>query len=714
MATTTTIRGITYNSGNTFTTAYTGSWHGSADGGQGSGTVTTGKTVTFYEDRTGWAEWYYYPILCKGGGFNGGDYFWTDTSVFPYAKVTVNFDSGGGSRTYTWGTGGNFPSVTKTGYKHTGWKIDGVTYSATSAVANFWISERNNQTKTATAVWEAQASPISSATPVTLSKTGTANSTVSWNAYSSSFTYVLSASSGNASATATYTNCSGNVSKTLGFSKDWIDAITTAKSASVTITLTTKSGNTVLGTSTKAITVTLPNGIDPTVTFDSGYPTKSAVTANPFTVPVINLDSIRVKWIYTPWKANANNSGSPINSGTVTVGSSTQSDTSGDITSPILTIFGARTVSVTATDKRGNSNSVSTTVGVYEYYLPSVTSTFNKTSNVYKLVLGGKFASVNGQNTTRTLKLDVYKNGSKVNVADISLNSHIASTVTLGSSTPYNDYYAISGDYEIDITDVDGQGTDISDISSETYEFRVTAQDRVGSNVAKSVSGITVLTFGAGGTDITANKPMTIKGATTIDGGALKLRDDTQDGGGRIWLYPQNGDNTNRMNVDVFGGNFRVWSSALGGYVTQTKADGYFNARNGLQVGGETIGAWRCSNGTLTTTAWGAATTSVKVTLPRGVHIVWIRFALNSDTQANRKIYKQLNFRVVSGSVTYGLNASQLYWDDEDSASPAVIRTISQPILVTSSTAVISPTVYTGTAGVVFNVAMCAIYLGKQ
>lgn len=397
MATTTTIRGITYNAGNSFTTAYSGKWYGSADGGNGSGTVTTGKSVTFYEDRTGWADWYYHPILCKGGGFNGGDYFWTDTNIFPYAKVTVNFDSGGGTKTYTWGTGGNFPSVTKTGYKHTGWQIDGVTYSATSAVINSWISERNNQTKTATAVWEAQASTISSATNVTLSTSGTVNSTVSWNALSSSFTYVLTASLGNASASATYNSLSGNVSKTLGFSGLFIDQITASKSSTVTITLTTKNGSTVLGTSQKAITLTVPNsGINPSTSFVSGFPAKSAVTSNPFTVPVTNLDAIRVKWGYTPYKYNNSSSGSPLTSGTVKIGSSTWSDISGDRTSSVLNTIGSTSVQVTVTDKRGNSGSASTTIGVYEYYYPSPTVTFQKSSSTYSLRLGGKFASVNG------------------------------------------------------------------------------------------------------------------------------------------------------------------------------------------------------------------------------------------------------------------------------------------------------------------------------
>lgn len=89
------------------------------------------------------------------GAYNIG---WYPESVLPTAYVKINFDNGVGERTYTWngdsGNCGNFPSTSKTGYTHTGWKIGSTTYATTQAVANSWVSSnRASGTMTAVAQW---------------------------------------------------------------------------------------------------------------------------------------------------------------------------------------------------------------------------------------------------------------------------------------------------------------------------------------------------------------------------------------------------------------------------------------------------------------------------------------------------------------------------------------------------------------------------------
>lgn len=99
------------------------------------------------------------------GHKNGWYIDWYPTSVLPTAYIKINFDSGVGERTYTWnGTNnvGTFPSATKTGYSHTGWKISGTTYSKNQTVTSDWVSaRRTNGTLTATAVWTANTYTVS-------------------------------------------------------------------------------------------------------------------------------------------------------------------------------------------------------------------------------------------------------------------------------------------------------------------------------------------------------------------------------------------------------------------------------------------------------------------------------------------------------------------------------------------------------------------------
>lgn len=527
------------------------------------------------------------------------------------------------------------------------------------------------------------ASSISSATNVQLNTSGTATSTVTFVSYSSSFTHKVKATLGSASTSEVTVSGGNSVTKTatLTFPASFINQITTAKTGTATVTLTTYSGSTSIGSSTKTITLTVPSGINPSVSNVTATKV-SALSQTYFSGKLCTvIDKARITW------SESTQYGSAISSRRTVFNGATSTSASG-FTSGVLTTSGNNTATVTITDDRGNSGTASNTaILVYKYFYPSISSVKYKTDN--SLDISGSIAYVGGSNA-HTITLKIYK-GSATTGTTVDLSSYIPSA----TGGTYDATYTVKFNYPI-------PASYIPDIATETYRFVVTFTDTVKSVSYTVYSAIAVMTFGAGGTNATIHKP-------------LRMQNDGSDSGGMIQFYPQYDDGTNRMNVDAYGNNLRVWSSSLGGYVTQTKPNGYFNARNGLQVGGYTVGQWYRSNGTLTTTSWDTSTTGVQVTLPTsGLYIVWIRFALNSDTQANRGIYKQLNFRIVSGSVTYGLEASQLFWDDADSTSPAVIRTISQPILVTSSTAVIAPTVYTGTAGVVFNVAMCAIYLGKQ
>lgn len=331
------------------------------------------------------------------------------------------------------------------------------------------------------------ASTISSATNVQLNTSGTATSTVTFVSYSSSFTHKVKATLGSVSTSEVTVSGGNSVTKTatLTFPASFINAINTAKTGTATVTLTTYSGSTSIGSSTKNITLTVPSGINPTVTINSV--TKSAKVTNSFTEICTVLDAVTVGWSFTQSYSSS------INSGSVNVDGTSGSNTSGTYTSGILTNYGTRTVTVTATDKRGNSGSASQTFNVYRYFYPSLSMVKFKTNN--SLDIAGNIAYVNGSNVP-SLVLKIYK-GESTSGITVDLGSYIGSArgETCGESYSFNFNYPIPSSY-------------IPDIATETYHFEVIVGDSITTATTTVYSAVAVMTFGAGGTNITAHKPL--------------------------------------------------------------------------------------------------------------------------------------------------------------------------------------------------------------
>lgn len=139
-----TVKGITYNQGNTFTAIGGGTWHASSDGGA-SGSIPAGSTVTF--DRYGYGEsWMVYHYIVKSPSFDGNYPCWTDEACFPVGSWTVSYNANGGSgapgsQTKTWGstltlstTKPTKSNTTSSGYKVT-FNGNGGTSASTSLTA---------------------------------------------------------------------------------------------------------------------------------------------------------------------------------------------------------------------------------------------------------------------------------------------------------------------------------------------------------------------------------------------------------------------------------------------------------------------------------------------------------------------------------------------------------------------------------------------------
>ena len=91
-----TVKGRTYNNGDTFTAATSSTWYGSSDGTNGSGTIPSGATVTFigYMNDYSWQIVHY---IVKSPSFNGNYQCWTSDAIFPTGSWTVSYNANGGT-----------------------------------------------------------------------------------------------------------------------------------------------------------------------------------------------------------------------------------------------------------------------------------------------------------------------------------------------------------------------------------------------------------------------------------------------------------------------------------------------------------------------------------------------------------------------------------------------------------------------------------------
>lgn len=89
------IKGKAYSRGDTFTTAASGTWYGSSDGTNGSGTIPKGVSCTFwgYMNDYSWQKVHY---IVKSSSFNGNYECWTSDAIFP-DNITYNANGGSGA-----------------------------------------------------------------------------------------------------------------------------------------------------------------------------------------------------------------------------------------------------------------------------------------------------------------------------------------------------------------------------------------------------------------------------------------------------------------------------------------------------------------------------------------------------------------------------------------------------------------------------------------
>lgn len=293
-----------------------------------------------------------------------------------------------------------------------------------------------------------------------------------------STTVIATATKKSSSFTDTITVSLGSYSKAVTsgtaftIPKTWINAIS-GTSATATVTVTTKSGSTTIGSKSVNLTVTVPDSVVPTVSSISASEAITAVTTAFGNRFVRSLSQLNVK-------VNAAGVyGSTIKSYAVTLdGVKYQSE---EFQSNALNTAGSVDIVATVTDSRGRTRTLTKTITVVDYSAPAITNmTYfpcdangnrNPNGTNTKVIINGLVASVAGQNS-RSLILK-YK--------AIDAATYTALTLTT-SGWSFEASTIVSG-------------TD----PTSTWEFIATLTDKISSIENRIVTGVPVISRLAGG-----------------------------------------------------------------------------------------------------------------------------------------------------------------------------------------------------------------------
>ena len=340
-----------------------------------------------------------------------------------------------------------------------------------------------------------------------------------------STTVIATATKKSSSFTDTITVSLGSYSKAVTsgtaftIPKTWINAIS-GTSATATVTVTTKSGSTTIGSKSVNLIVTVPDSVVPTVSSISASEAITAVTTAFGNWFVRSLSQLNVK-------VNAAGVyGSTIKSYAVTLdGVKYQSK---EFQSNALNTAGSLDIVATVTDSRGRTATLTKNITVVDYSAPAITNmTYypcdangnrNPNGTNTKVIINGLVASVDGQNS-RSLILK-YK--------AMDATTYTALTLTT-SSWSFEASTIVSG-------------TD----PTSTWEFIATLTDKISSIENRVVTGVPVISRLAGGKGVrlfgeaqnegfwVGNIDYTISDAEyqelmTLLGGVTRLID---------WIYP--------------------------------------------------------------------------------------------------------------------------------------------------------------------------------
>lgn len=255
--------------------------------------------------------------------------------------------------------------------------------------------------------------------------------------------------------------------------EEWINAIS-GTSATATVTVTTKSGSTTVGSKSVNLTITVPESIRPALSDISVSEAITSVTSafgNRYVKTLSRLNTeVTAEGIY----------GSSITTYSTSIDGITYPGQS--FQSNALNTAGTLQIKSTVTDSRNRTGELTKNVTVVDYFPPTITGmtyipcdsdgTENSNGDYIKVIISGKVASVDDQNT-RNLILK-YKKSSDP--------AYTTKTITLSSYVFEN------------------VSTLISDIDpTSTYELIAELSDKISTTSYSTSTGVPVISRLAGG-----------------------------------------------------------------------------------------------------------------------------------------------------------------------------------------------------------------------
>ena len=301
-------------------------------------------------------------------------------------------------------------------------------------------------------------------------KIGSGN-TVSINRASSSFTHTVTLKLGTRSVTASNAGSSATISPP----KEWCNGITSATSATGTMTVDTYNGGSKIGSKSKSVTILVPDDVKPSVTL-----TKSIV------------DGFGGYCLQSRSKVRLQSSGSGVYGSTIksySVSGAGYSSSSSDYTTGVFNTAGTKTFTVTVTDSRGRTGTTSTNVLVEPYSYPSITvDTLCRCDSAGVPTESGKYVRVQASflyttfgssSTTNTLKyheISYRERGASSFTGHTTIENGVAKTVFGGALDARKEY-----EIHIYIEDtVGGKASSITTISSSANYLIAAKQNCMG------------------------------------------------------------------------------------------------------------------------------------------------------------------------------------------------------------------------------------------
>lgn len=268
-------------------------------------------------------------------------------------------------------------------------------------------------------------SEISIADSVTLG----AEQTISVTRYSTGLTHTITYVCGNASGTI----CTKSASTSIKWTPPLSLAIqnTTGTTVSITLTIETFSGSTSIGIRTKTIVASIPASVKPSCQISVSDDTGNAEIYGGY---VVGISKLKVK--ITPTLAY----GSPI--ATYRANANGATYTTDTFITDAVKDLNPFTVSATVTDKRGRSDSASTTLTILDYAAPVVSllkvnrcdadGTENDQGEYVKVTFSGSVTPLNNKNA-KSCKLEYKKSSAMIYTVVELIDFESSYTVTNGT-----------------------------------------------------------------------------------------------------------------------------------------------------------------------------------------------------------------------------------------------------------------------------------------